>query len=87
MSYQRWNIVEITLCNVVTRCISVVQRWKTDVGICFIFNIGSALFQRWSTTLKQDWPDVEMFAGLISAALAEKKDGGISKGIGAEITW
>ena len=47
----------------VRRCINVVQRWKTDVGFCFIFNVESTLFQRWSTTLKQRWSDVEMLAG------------------------
>ena len=31
--------------------------------VCFIFNVGSALFQRWSTMLKQLWSDVEMLAG------------------------
>ena len=46
------------------RCINVLQRWKSDVGFCFIFNVGSTLFQRWSTTLKQRWSNVEMLAGL-----------------------
>ena len=46
------------------RCINVVQRWKSDVGFCFIFNVGSTLFQRSSTTLKQRWSDVEILAGL-----------------------
>ena len=45
------------------RCINFVQRWKSDVGFCFIFNVGSTLFQRWSTTLKQRWSDVEILAG------------------------
>ena len=44
------------------RCISVVQRWKFNVGCCFIFNVGSTLFQRWSRTLKQRWSDIEMLA-------------------------
>ena len=44
------------------RCINIVQRWKSDVGFCFIFNVGSTLFQLWSTTLKQRWSDVEMLA-------------------------
>ena len=48
------------------RCINVVQRWKSDVGFCFIFNVGSTLFQRWSRTLKQRWSDVEMLTGLFS---------------------
>ena len=46
------------------RCINVVQRWKYDVGFCFILNVRSTLFQRWSTTLKQRWSDVEILAGL-----------------------
>ena len=65
-----WNKVEIKLyqrCfNVAQRrCINVVQRWKSDVGFCFILNVRSTLFQRWSTTLKQRWSAVEMLAGLI----------------------
>ena len=48
-----WNNVEITLCqrcfNVgQRRCINVVQRWKSDVGFCCIFNVRSTLFQRWN---------------------------------------
>ena len=35
------------------------QHWKSDAGFCFILNAGSTLFQRWSTTLKQRWSDVE----------------------------
>ena len=27
------------------RCINVVQRLKFNVGFCFIFNVGSTLFQ------------------------------------------
>ena len=46
-------------------CINVVQRWKSDVEFCFIFNVRSTLFQRWSTTLKQCWSNVEMLAGLL----------------------
>ena len=45
------------------RCINVVRRWKSYVGFCLIFNVGSTLFQRWSTKLKQRWSDVEMLAG------------------------
>ena len=53
-------------------CINVIQHWKSGVGFCFIFNVGSKLFQgwsrtlnqRWSTTLNQCWSDVEMLAGL-----------------------
>ena len=48
------------------RCINVVQRWKSDVRFCFIFNVGSTLYQRWSTMLKQRWSDVEILAGLVS---------------------
>ena len=44
-------------------CINVVQRWKSDVGFCFIFNVGSTLLQPWSTTLKQRWSDIEILAG------------------------
>ena len=67
---QSWDKVVSTLfqhCfNVADRrCINVVQRWKSDVGFCFIFNVGSRLFQRWSTTLKQRWSDVEMLAGKV----------------------
>ena len=46
--------------------INVVQHWKPDVGFCFIFNIGSALFQCWSTKLKQRWSDIEMLAELLN---------------------
>ena len=45
------------------RCINVVQRWKSDVEFCFISNVGSTLFQRWSTSLKQHWSNVEMLTG------------------------
>ena len=45
------------------RYIHVVQRWKSEVRFCFIFNVGSKLFQRWSTTLKQRWSDLEMLDG------------------------
>ena len=51
------------------RYINVVQLWKSDVGICFIFNVGSTLFQRWSTTLKQRWSDAEMLAGNVVSTL------------------
>ena len=36
------------------RCINVVQLWRSDARFCFIFNLGSTLFQRWSTTLKHN---------------------------------
>ena len=45
------------------RCIYVAQRWKSDVGFCFIFKVRSTFFQRWSTTMKQRWFDVEMLTG------------------------
>ena len=48
---------------VVGRWINVVQRCKTDVGFCFIFNVGSTLFQRWSTMLKKWWSDVKILTG------------------------
>ena len=72
----RWNNVDTTLyqrCATLFRrcfnvgrwrCINVVQRWKSDVGFCFIFIVESTLFQRWSTTLKQHWSNVEMLAGI-----------------------
>ena len=64
-----WNKVEMKfyqLCFNVThrRCINVVQRWNSDFGFCFILNIRSTLFQRWSATLKQPWCDVGMLAGI-----------------------
>ena len=46
------------------RCINIVQRWKSDIGFCFIFNVGSTLFQLWSTTLKRRWSDVGMLPGM-----------------------
>ena len=46
----------------IQRCINVVQRWRTDVGSCFILNVGSTLFQRWSTALKQRWSNLGMLA-------------------------
>ena len=46
------------------RCINAVQHLKHDVGFCLIFNVEPTLFQRWSTTLKQRWSDVEILAGL-----------------------
>ena len=53
---QRWNDVEQSSKTVIsTLCINVVQSWKSDVGFSFIFNVGSRLFQRWSTMLKQHW--------------------------------
>ena len=45
------------------RCMNFVQRWKSDDGICFIFNVRSTLLQRWYTTLKLRWSNVEMLAG------------------------
>ena len=52
-------------------CIKVVQRWKSDVGFCFIVNIRSTLFQRWSTTLKQRWSNVEMWLGFFPDVLVD----------------
>ena len=74
----RWNNVDTTLyqrcATFFRRCFDVgfwryinfVQHWKTHVGFCFNFNVGSTLFQRWSITLKQRWSDVEMLAGINS---------------------
>ena len=45
------------------RCINVVQRWKSGAAFCFIFNVGSTLFQRWFTTLKQCWSMLECWLG------------------------
>ena len=60
---QRWYNVVSTFCKAVQRCfyvghwrcINVVQCWKFDVLFCFIFNVSSTLFQRWSTT----WNNVD----------------------------
>ena len=41
-------------------CINIEQVWKSNFGFCFVFNVGSMLFQFWSTTLKQCWSDFEM---------------------------
>ena len=71
MSRPSWNKVVIKLYQ---RCFNVVSTSHTDVvstlcntenptfWLCFIFNFGSTLFQRWSTTLKQRWSDVEVLA-------------------------
>ena len=37
----------VTVPKLYLRCIKVVQRWKSNVGFCFIFNVGSMLFQLW----------------------------------------
>ena len=64
-----WNKVDTTLyqrCSTLSRrSFDVAQLWKSDVGFCFIFNVGSTLFQRWSKTLEQQWSDVEMLAGSV----------------------
>ena len=69
---QRWYNFVTTLCNIVltsyqrrapTLYIKVIQRLKYMVRFCFIFNVGSTLFERWPTTLKQLLSDVEMLAG------------------------
>ena len=44
-----------------------VQRWKSDVSFCFIFNVRSALSKvesKGSTTLKQSWFVFEMLIGI-----------------------
>ena len=46
------------------RCMNVKQRQKSDVEFCFIFNIASTLFQRWSTTLKRRLSDVKCWLSL-----------------------
>ena len=57
----------------VPRCINVVHGW-TDVGFCFIFKVGSTLFQRWFTTWKQRRCDVEMLAGYGVNILCKQKN-------------
>ena len=50
--FQRCSNVRQQCCN------KVVQRWKYDVKFCFIFNVGSTLFQadtHVETTLIQRW--------------------------------
>ena len=56
------------------RCISVIQRWKSDVGLCLIFNVGSTSFQRWSTTFKKRWSNVEKLAGITMDDNDQKKE-------------
>ena len=46
------------------RCIKVVPCWKSDVRFCFIFNVGSGYFQRWSTTSKQGSSSLKIWLGL-----------------------
>ena len=59
----RWYNFLSMLSNVMSMSgIDVVQSWKLYVRFCFIFNVGSTLFQWWSTLLKQRWSDVEMLA-------------------------
>ena len=66
--FKCWDKVVATLDNVLQysfnvglwRCINFVQQWKREIGFCFIFNVGSTLFQRWSTTLRQHWSSVEV---------------------------
>ena len=76
LKHRRNNVVQClkaivsTLCNVDSTLFQgrtptlyrLVQRWKSDVGFCFIFNVGSTLFERWSTALKQHWSGNEMVA-------------------------
>ena len=64
MSTLGWNNVVSTLCNVVStlfqrRALALYQRCATlKIRRRILFH-----FQRWSTTLKQRWSDVEMLAG------------------------
>ena len=44
---QFWDNVKSTLKEL---CINAVPRLKLDIGFCFILNVGSTLFQRWSIT-------------------------------------
>ena len=48
-----------------------MQRGKSYFGFCFTFNVGSTLFQRWSTTLRKCWSDVEMLAGYVEAPFSK----------------
>ena len=52
------------------RCINVVQRWKSDVGFCFIFNVGSTLLQRWSQRWNNVDPTLKCWLGLPCLHLA-----------------
>ena len=70
----RWYNVNKTICrrcptlfqhyfNVGLRsCINIEQVWKSNFGFSFAFNVGSILFQFWSTVLKQRWSNFEMLA-------------------------
>ena len=74
-SNESWGYIETTLiqrCGTLFglcfnvgywRCVNVVQRLKSDVRFCFIFNVRSTLLELWSTVLKQRWSDVEMLVG------------------------
>ena len=57
-----WNCFNVCL----RRCINFVQCWKSDVGFCFIFNVGTMLFQRLCTALKQIDPTLNCWLGLFS---------------------
>ena len=59
-SKQCWCNVVSTLYNVVwtlfqCRGPTLYQSWKTEVGFCFIFNVGSTLFQRYFNVDPQGW--------------------------------
>ena len=41
----------------------ITSDFESNVEFCFTFNVGSTLFQRWFTTLKLRWSDVELLAG------------------------
>ena len=66
-----WNCFNVCL----RRCINFVQCWKSDVGFCFIFNVGTMLFQRLCTALKQSWSDVELFVGTEYSAFLRESYG------------
>ena len=66
-----WNCFNVCL----RRCINFVQCWKSDVGFCFIFNVGTMLFQRLCTALKQSWSDVELLVGAEYSAFLRESYG------------
>ena len=41
----------------------ITSDFENNGEFCFTFNVGSTLFQRWFTTLKLRWSDVELLAG------------------------
>ena len=63
-SKQCWYNVVSTLCNVAStlcqcRGPSLYQSWKSEVRFCFIFNVGSTLFQRYFNVDPQGWNNVD----------------------------